>query len=70
MPLLFSSLARIDDISRSMDLRRFGKGKRRSWYYQQTFRRNDWVVLVGMIVLVLLEFVLIKVSGNRFWWPI
>lgn len=70
MQLLFSSLARIDDISRSMDLRRFGKGKRRSWYYQQIFRRNDCVVLVGMVVLVLLEVVLIRVTGGRFWWPI
>lgn len=67
MSLLFLSLARIDDISRSMDLRRFGKEKRRSWYYQQTFRRNDWVVLVGMVVLVLLEVVLIRVTDGRFW---
>lgn len=69
MPLLFLSLARIDDISRSMDLRRFGKEKRRSWYYQQTFRRDDWIVLVGMALLVVLEVMLIQVTGDRFWWP-
>lgn len=69
MPLLFSSLARIDVISRSMDLRRFGKEKRRSWYYQQTFRRDDWIVLVGMALLVVLEVMLIRVTGDRFWWP-
>ncbi|MFR6559647.1 MAG: energy-coupling factor transporter transmembrane component T family protein [Weissella confusa] len=69
MPLLFSSLARIDDSSRSMDLRRFGKEKRRSWYYQQTFRRDDWIVLVGMTLLVVLEVMLIQVTGDRFWWP-
>lgn len=69
IPLLLSSLARIDEISRSMDLRRFGKEKHRSWYYQQTFRRNDWLAFVLVCLLVLFELLLIKVNNGRFWWP-
>ena len=69
MPLVFSSLNRIDEISRSMDLRRFGKGKKRSWYYEQKFAGRDWQVLLGAVVLIVIEVILIKTNGGRFWYP-
>lgn len=45
LPLILSSLARIDTISNAMELRGFGKKKKRTWYVQRPFTRNDWLVL-------------------------
>ncbi|QEA56926.1 energy-coupling factor transporter transmembrane protein EcfT [Weissella hellenica] len=69
MPLVFSSLSKIDEVSRSMDLRRFGKEKKRSWYYEQKFKKQDWWFLLGIVILVMIEILLIKVTGSRFWYP-
>lgn len=69
MPLVFSSLSKIDEISSSMDLRRFGKERQRSWYYEQKFKRQDWYFLIGVAVLVILEILLMKLTGSRFWYP-
>lgn len=69
LPLVFSSLERIDQISRAMDLRRFGKGKKRTWYYEQIFGRLDWIALSGVALILILEAGLIYVNGGRFWYP-
>jgi energy-coupling factor transport system permease protein len=45
LPLIFSSLDRIDVISRAMELRGFGKNTRRTWYSSQPFSRRDKLVL-------------------------
>ena len=55
LPLILSSLARIDTISNAMELRGFGKNKKRTWYVQRPFARNDYLVL-GLGVLPLLRF--------------
>ncbi|WP_373747809.1 energy-coupling factor transporter transmembrane component T family protein [Weissella soli] len=69
MPLVFSSLNRIDEISRAMDLRRFGKGKRRTWYFAQVLTRRDYLVLLLIVGLVLIDLILIGVDGGRYWYP-
>jgi energy-coupling factor transport system permease protein len=46
LPLIFSSLDRIDVISRAMELRGFGKNTHRSWYSEKLFGRSDKFVLV------------------------
>lgn len=45
VPLIFSSLDRIDTISTAMELRRFGKNKKRTWYTYQPFRKNDFLTI-------------------------
>ena len=47
LPLILSSLDRIDVISRAMELRGFGKNKKRTWYSTKPFTRVD----IGAIVI-------------------
>jgi len=69
LPLIFSSLDRIEVISQAMELRRFGKGKHRTWYMAQRFRRNDYLALIIVLLIILLGIFLFKVNGGRFWNP-
>ncbi|MFC6200303.1 energy-coupling factor transporter transmembrane component T family protein [Lactiplantibacillus nangangensis] len=69
LPLIFSSLDRIEIISQAMELRRFGKGKHRSWYMAQKFRANDYLALIIVALLILLGGLLFHVNGGRFWNP-
>lgn len=69
LPLIFSSLDRIEVISQAMELRRFGKGKRRTWYMAQRFRRTDYLALIIVLLIILLGILLFKVNGGRFWNP-
>lgn len=69
MPLIFSSLERIDKISIAMELRAFGNSKRRTWYNGKDFSQNDYIVIIAFMLLVLLSIVLIKVNQGRFYNP-
>ncbi|MDD3867681.1 MAG: energy-coupling factor transporter transmembrane component T [Eubacteriales bacterium] len=69
MPLIFSSLERIDTISHAMELRSFGKKKRRTWYSSKPFTRRDAVVLVVTLLLFALGLYLTFRSGTRFHNP-
>jgi len=46
VPLIFSTLDRIESISNAMDLRSFGKNKKRTWYSRRPMKRADWVALI------------------------
>ncbi|HEM3694803.1 TPA: energy-coupling factor transporter transmembrane protein EcfT [Streptococcus suis] len=69
IPLIFSSLERIDTISTAMELRRFGKNKKRTWYTYQPLQRVDYLVLALIVVLVLITIGLFVVNGGRFYNP-
>ncbi|HFI0393511.1 TPA: energy-coupling factor transporter transmembrane protein EcfT [Streptococcus suis] len=69
IPLIFSSLERIDTISTAMELRRFGKNKKRTWYTYQALQRVDYLVLALIVVLVLITIGLLFVNGGRFYNP-
>ena len=45
LPLILTSLNRIDTISNAMELRGFGKDKKRTWYTRRPFARRDFIVL-------------------------
>lgn len=68
-PLIFSSLERIDTVSTTMELRRFGKGKKRSWYQAQAFQPGDYVVTALAILLLLLSLALMVLNQGRFYNP-
>jgi len=70
VPLIMSSLERIDNISDAMDLRGFAKHKKRTWYNTRTLSRNDKVAIlftVGVFTGSLL--ITIFVNQGRFWNP-
>lgn len=69
LPLIFSSLDRIEIISQAMELRRFGKGKHRSWYMAQKFKTADYLTLLVVAVLIVIGIALFHVNGGRFWNP-
>ncbi len=71
LPLILSSLNRIDVITNAMELRGFGKNKKkRTWYVQRPFRRNDYLVMAFGVLLLALSGVMIAVNGGRFFNPI
>ena len=69
IPLIFGSLERIDTISTAMELRRFGKNKKRTWYSYQALQNIDYLVLALILVLILITIGLLFVNGGRFYNP-
>lgn len=69
IPLIFSSLDRIELISNAMDLRGFGKKERRTWYCERPMTRNDWFVIAGAILLAALAIAVTMTNGGRFYNP-
>lgn len=69
IPLIFSSLERIETISTAMELRRFGKNKKRTWYRYQMMQGRDYLVLAVAIIILLLACLLFFVNGGRFYNP-
>ncbi|MDO5721388.1 MAG: energy-coupling factor transporter transmembrane component T [Actinomycetaceae bacterium] len=69
IPLLLSSLARIETVATAMELRGFGTGKSRSWYVYRPLQTRDWVALAGSGLVLALAVVLLWVNGSRFYNP-
>jgi len=69
LPLILTSLDRIEVISNAMELRGFGKNKRRTWYSYKPFKRMDYIVLaIGLIILVV-SLIITFQGGSRFYNP-
>lgn len=69
LPLILTSLARIDTISSAMELRGFGKSKKRTWYTQRPFRRNDFIALGVGVALLAISVGGVILNGSRFYNP-
>ena len=69
MPLIFSSLDRIDKISLAMELRAFGHGKKRTWYNCRKFNKMDYISILIFIGLLILSLYMLNVNGGRFYNP-
>lgn len=67
LPLIFSSLDRIDTISTAMVLRRFGKNKMRTWYVGQKMIGADFLVIALAALILVVTILLFKVNAGRFW---
>ncbi len=68
-PLLFTSLQRIDVIANAMELRGFGKNKKRTWYRARAFRPVDIAVIVGCALLIVVSVLFNYWNGGRFYNP-
>ena len=69
MPLIFSSLERIDKISLAMELRAFGNNKKRTWYNSRKFGKIDYIFIVMLLIIVAISIAMVKVNGSRFYNP-
>jgi ABC transporter permease protein len=69
LPLIFSSLERIDTISTAMELRRFGRYKKRTWYVHKSLIKQDYLVIVSAILLLGISIGLIFFNHGRFYNP-
>src|SRR5699024_6886600 len=69
-PLILSSLDRIEVITNAMELRGFGKHKKRSWYSAKPFRTVDYVTLIFGLVILVASLVITFYGGtSRFYNP-
>lgn len=69
MPLIFNSLDRIDMISQSMELRRFGKGNKRTWYSYRPFSKGDLLAISFVTILSIIGIALFFINQGRFYNP-
>lgn len=69
VPLILSSLDKIEMISNAMELRGFGKNKKRTWYRARPFQVLDYLVLSGFILILLVTLFITFHDGNRFYNP-
>jgi energy-coupling factor transport system permease protein len=70
IPLIFSTLERVELISNAMDLRGFSKSKTRTWYTSRKLSRPDYLAisLSALIFLATLS-VSIFINRSRFYNP-
>ena len=69
IPLILSSMDRIEVVSNAMELRGFGKGKKRTWYMGRPFRSADILAMVLCALLLAAAVSLNVLNGGRFWNP-
>ncbi|MGL6105723.1 energy-coupling factor transporter transmembrane component T family protein [Romboutsia sp.] len=69
MPLIFSSLDRIDKISLAMELRAFGHGKKRTWYNGRKLYKSDYIGIAVFIGILIVSIYMVKSNGSRFYNP-
>lgn len=69
IPLILSSMERIDTISNAMELRGFGKGNKRTWYSSRKFSRQDILSMSVCILLMALSLLINYFNGGRYFNP-
>jgi len=68
-PLVFSSLDKVDLISNAMELRGFGRLKKRTWYSSRSFSKGDYVIVGFCILCILLSILTLIINQGRFYNP-
>ena len=69
IPLILSSMDRIETISNAMELRRFGKGAKRTWYSGRKFSRLDMICMLICTALMVLSLLITFLNGSRYYNP-
>lgn len=69
MPLIFSSLDRIEVISCAMELRGFGNKRKRTWYNARKFKASDYMVITLAIIILIASLYITFSNGSRFYNP-
>src|SRR5690625_4468162 len=69
LPLILSSLERIEIISNAMELRGFGKNKQRTWYSAKSFQRTDYITIIVSLIILIASLMITFYDGSRFYNP-
>jgi energy-coupling factor transport system permease protein len=70
IPLIFSTLDRVEVISNAMDLRGFSKNRTRTWYTGRKFSRQDFLaILISALIFIGTISVSIFINQSRFYNP-
>lgn len=69
IPLILSSMGRIETIANAMELRGFGKQKKRTWYMARKFRSADYLAMAVSFLLLVSAIILNSVNNGRFYNP-
>ncbi len=69
VPLLLSSFNRIEVVSNAMDLRGFGKNKKRTWYHRRKFTKPDIVFTIISFAVLGLAVAVKTGIGAVYWYP-
>ena len=68
-PLIFSSMDRIDVVSNAMELRGYGKHKKRTWYMEKKLLRNDYLTIGFTMLFTAAALLITFADGSRFYNP-
>ena len=68
-PLIISSMDRIEVIANALELRGFGKHKKRSWYSERPFRAPDYTAIIFVCLLMVISLILNFINGGRYFNP-
>ena len=68
-PLIFTSVERIDTVSNAMELRGFGKYKKRTWYMGKPLAAADYAVLIVTAAFSAVALMITFSNGSRFYNP-
>ena len=68
-PLIFTSMDRIDVVSNAMELRGFGKNKKRTWYSGKKLSSKDITVIVVVLIFAAANLMITFADGSRFYNP-
>ncbi|MCR5396710.1 MAG: energy-coupling factor transporter transmembrane protein EcfT [Lachnospiraceae bacterium] len=68
-PLVFSGMDRIDVVSNAMELRGFGKKKKRTWYMGKKLEKADYAVIAVSLLFMVIALGITYADGNRFYNP-
>lgn len=69
IPLILSSMDRIEVVSNAMELRGFGKNKKRTWYTARRFSAGDFIAITVCALTIAAAIMLNVMNGGRFWNP-
>ena len=70
VPLIFSSLDRVEVVSNAMDLRGFGKHKKRTWYAFKPLHKSDYISIAICAVIAAVSLcITFFINHGRFWNP-
>lgn len=69
LPLVMSSLNRIETVSNAMELRGFGKEKKRTWYTARGLKRNDWLTIGFAAAILAIDLMVTFWDGSRYYNP-